>query len=234
MNIYVINKSSVIDDAEVESWIPAFKQYVRLVNHWWPRATDVKYVTEEHEPTTAWKLIIADTSDDAGALGYHDFTPDGRPISYVFAKDDEKYGYSPTVTATHELAEMIADPWISQVFQISDTQFFAQEIADPCEADEFAFSILGIQVSDFVTPRWFIPDSTKNYVFDYCRLIIKPMTILAGGYMSMYESGRGWTQIGANEKGEIKYAPLKNKGKYSRANKYHRNYHNKFDILGSV
>ena len=44
---------------------------------------------------------------------------------------------------------MIADPWISESFQVSNTEFFAKEICDLCEADEFAYSI---RVKPFASP----------------------------------------------------------------------------------
>jgi hypothetical protein len=187
------------------------------------------YIDKSHEPKLAWKVIIADTSDEAGALGYHDFTPDGRPISYVFVKDDLKYGYSPTVTATHEIAEMIADPWISQLFQISDTQFFAQEIGDPVEDDSLGYEIKvdpypSVLCSDFVTPRWFVPGS-EGYILDHCQKVDKPLELLPGGYMSVFTSGHGWNQIYAQkDTGTLSKVMSKQKlkGRYSRAYKYGR------------
>jgi hypothetical protein len=165
----------------------------------------------------------------AGALGYHDFTPDGRPISYVFAADDKKYGYNPTVTATHEIAEMIADPWISEAFQVYDNEFYAKEIADPCESDADGYTITvegfpAIQVSDFVLPNWFIPGSHGK--FDWCGYISKPLQILAGGYMSVFVSGKGWTQIyQESAPGHGEKAPndsLKTANGYGRLERYGR------------
>ena len=228
MNIYVLNKSSVLTDAQIQAWLPAFNKFVHNVQAWWPRPAQLVWCPQEQEPSLAWKLVFADTSDQEGALGYHDLTtPDGRPISYVFAKDDEKYGYNPTITATHEIAEMIADPWISETFQISNTQFFAKEVCDPCEADEFAYEIKvepfpAVKVSDFVLPKWFIPGSTGQ--FDFTKQIDQPLKILSGGYMSVFTSGHGWTQITAQTTGELVAAgedPKDKKG-YSRLSKYGR------------
>jgi len=227
MNIYVINKSTAISDALIQDWMPAFNVFVGHVRAWWPRPATLVWCPPDKEPKLAWKLVFADTSDEAGALGYHDFTPDGRPISYVFAKDDLKYGYSPTVTATHEIAEMIADPWISEAFQVSNTQFFAKEICDPCESDEFGYSITvdpfpAVQVSDFVFPKWFIPGSTGQ--FDKTGKIDNPLKVLPGGYMSVFVSGKGWTQIQANEKGKLAAAGADPKSKegFGRLSKYGR------------
>jgi hypothetical protein len=181
----------------------------------------------DKEPQLAWKLVFADRSDEAGDLGYHDFTPDGRPISYVFAADVKADRSSVSVTATHEIAEMIADPWISENFQISDTRFFAKEICDPCEADEFAYSIKvqplpSVKVSDFVLPKWFIPGSTGQ--FDRNKKIDAPLKILPGGYMSVFTPGRGWRQMGAKKGGRVAdlAADPKQKGQFGRLTKYGR------------
>ena len=227
MNIYVLNKSTALTDAQILKWLPAFNAFVGHVQAWWPRPATLVWCPVDKAPKDAWKLVFADHSDEADALGYHDFTPDGRPISYVFAADDLKYGYNPTVTATHEIAEMIADPWISETFQISNKQFFAKEVCDPCEADEFAYSITvdpfePVLCSDFVLPKWFIPGSTGQ--FDQNKKVKKPLQLLPGGYMSVFVSGKGWTQIEARKTGELAEAghDPKGKKKYGRLTKYGR------------
>ena len=227
MNIYVLNKSTALTDAKIQNWIPAFNVFVGHVQEWWPRPAQLIWCPKDKEPADAWKLVFADKSTEAGDLGYHDFTPDGRPISYVFAADDLKYGYSPTVTATHEIAEMLADPWISEVFQVSNTEFFAKEICDPCEADEFGYSIRvspfpSIKASDFVLPKWFIPGSSGQ--LDKTKKIDKPLKLLSGGYMSVFTSGKGWKQVNARKTGALVQTKADPKGKsgYGRLTKYGR------------
>jgi hypothetical protein len=227
MNILVINKSTVVKDAQIQHWLPAFNTYVGHVCEWWPRSVSLVWCPRDKEPQLAWKLVFADRSEEAGDLGYHDFTPDGRPISYVFAADVKADRSSVSVTATHEIAEMIADPWISENFQISDTRFFAKEICDPCEADAFAYSIKvqplpSVKVSDFVLPKWFIPGSTGQ--FDRNKKIDAPLKILPGGYMSVFTPGRGWRQMGAKKGGRVAdlAADPKQKGQFGRLTKYGR------------
>ena len=227
MNIYVINKSTALEDAQIQHWLPAFNVFSDHVREWWPRPVSLVWCPRDKEPELAWKLVFADKSDEAGDLGYHDFTADGRPISYIFAADTKKSGSSMTVTATHEIAEMIADPWISENFQISDTRFFAKEICDPCEADEFAYSIKvepfpAVQVSDFVLPKWFIPGSTGQ--FDRNKKIDEPLKILPGGYMSVFTPGGGWRQIGAKKgaRAAVLGNDPKAKGQFGRLTKYGR------------
>jgi hypothetical protein len=221
MNIYLLNKSTVLKDDEVNAWVPAFNKFLGHVRYWWPRRANIIWSPVDREPKEAWKIIIADSSDQAGALGYHDFTPNGRPISYVFAADDLKYGYSPTVTTTHEIAEMIADPWISDVIQVSDQYFYAKEICDPVEADDLAFEITiegydPVLCSDFVLPNWFIPGSVG--MFDYMKHVTKPLKILPKGYMSVFVSGQGWKQINQKnaEHTDPKDSPYSRLDRYSR------------------
>jgi hypothetical protein len=228
MNIYVVNKSTIIKDAQVQRWLPAFNVFVDHVRQWWPRGVELVWCPRDDEPDEAWKLVFADDSDQADALGYHDFTPDGRPVSYVFARDVKADRANPTVTATHEIAEMIADPWISENFQVSDTRFFAKEICDPCEAEEYAYSIKvgrnpAVKVSDFVLPKWFIPGSTGQ--FDKNGMIDAPLKILPGGYMSVFTPGGGWRQMSAR-KGRRKLVvhgnDPKRKKQFGRLAKYGR------------
>jgi hypothetical protein len=230
MYIYTVNHSTVLPDNEIEACMPAFNTYIGHVKAYWPRPATLKFVTPDQVPADVWTIVIADDSDQAGALGYHDFSPSGKPISYVFAKTDQQYGYSWTVTFTHELAEMIADPYISTAIQVSNTKFFAQEIGDPVEDDSFGYKIhskatnTDVLVSDFVTPAWFIPGH-PGPVYDHARHCTQPLQLLKGGYMSVFVSGKGWTQIYA-EKGKTQEvgmdAKANAKGKYSRPEIYAR------------
>ena len=200
MNLYFANESTVLTDSQVEAWMPAFSTYAGHVRAYWPQPCTLKLVAAKDIPADAWQLLFLDDSDQAGALGYHDYTPGGKPISKVFAKTDLDNGYSPTVTATHELAEMIADPWISELFQVSSTKLYAKEVGDPVEADNLGYHITSggkpaVLVSDFVTPAWFIPGH-PGPVYDHAKHCTRPLQILPGGYMS-YWSGGGWHQINA-------------------------------------
>lgn len=196
MRIYVTNESTVLTDAEVADALPAFRRQTYHVREWW--RTSVEDLIFGAPPVEdAWQIRILDDSDQQGALGYHDFTPGGRPISYVFAKTDADYGYSWSVTLSHELVEMIADPWISALMQVSDTAAYALELGDPVEADNLGYEITvkghgPVLVSDFVLPNWFVPGSPGQY--DYKGHATKPLQILPGGYAYKWEGGK-WTAL---------------------------------------
>ena len=108
-------------------------------------------------PAGTWWLVILDDSDQAGALGYHDLTPDGLPIGKIFAASDLKAGDSWSVTASHELLEMLADPNINLTVFVQDADttgtLYAYEVCDACEDDSFGYKInSNVLVSDFVYP----------------------------------------------------------------------------------
>src|ERR1700735_4567820 len=54
-------------------------------------------------------LVLFNDSDQANALGCHDLTTGGLSIGKVFAASELKAGTSWTVTARHELLEMLGD-----------------------------------------------------------------------------------------------------------------------------
>jgi len=138
-------------------------------------------------------MAFLDDADVANALGYHDLTPDGLPLSKVFVKSTRAVGQKVSVTACHELAEMLVDPAINLCATGPGTVFYAYETADAVE--EVEFTIRGVAMSDFVYPAWFEgfrkPDSAQ---FDYARKVKRPFQILPGGYMSVFKNGR-WTQV---------------------------------------
>jgi hypothetical protein len=141
----------------------------------------------------AWAMAFLDDADVANALGYHDLTPDGLPLSKVFVKSTRAVGQKVSVTACHELAEMLVDPAINLCAAGPGTVFYAYETADAVE--EVEFTIGGIAMSDFVYPAWFEAFRKPNSAqFDHARRVKRPFQILPGGYMSVFKSGR-WTQV---------------------------------------
>ena len=141
----------------------------------------------------AWALALLDDADVANALGYHDLTPDGLPFAKVFVKSTLAVRQKVSVTACHELAEMLVDPAINLCSTGPHNLFYAYETADAVE--EVEFSINGLAMSDFVYPAWFEalhkPGSTR---FDYAKRVTRPFQILRGGYMSVFKNGT-WTQV---------------------------------------
>lgn len=204
IKIAVINASKILSDNQVQAAVPALQTQVRrdFLPAWGVDA-DLSFVPKGHHPAAGmWWLSILDNTDQAGALGYHDLTDEGLPLGKVFAATDQQYGLSWTVTASHELLEMLGDPDInlSAFVQTGNNtaSLYSYEVCDPCEMDEQGYEINGVKLSDFVYPSWFEgfrqPGSTQ---FDYQGQIDAPLKLLPGGYCSVLEipTGLGWYQI---------------------------------------
>lgn len=206
IKIAVINQSTVVtEDNEVQRTVAALQtQVTRDFAPAWGINADVRVLPAGGKPAPGeWWLVLLDNSDQAGALGYHDVTPAGLPLSKVFAKTDQTYGETWSCTASHELLEMLCDPNINlTVFDESDSggRLFAYEVCDACEAERFGYKIDGVLVSDFVYPAWFEAFRHKGTRFDHRKKIHRPFQLLAGGYIGVYDvrSGSGWSQITAD------------------------------------
>src|SRR5207253_1655590 len=98
-----------------------------------------------------------------------------------------------SVSAAHELAEMLVDPAINLASTGPKNMLYAYETADPVESEEFPLD--GVPMTDFVYPSYFEafrkPGSTK---FDHLGKLRRPFQILPGGYQIVYRNGR-WSQI---------------------------------------
>lgn len=213
IQVSIVNASSVVTDADGAATIAALQiQTSRDFAPVWGIDAHLTYVQKGQKASPgSWQLVILDNSDVAGALGYHDITPDGQPLGKLFAKTDQHYGLSWSVTASHELFEMLVDPWVNlTVFNqhgANAGHLYAYEVADACEDDSFGYKINNILVSDFVYPAWFEgwrqPHSTK---FDFCNHITAPFQLLKGGYIGYFDirNGGGWKQATAESVPHLK------------------------------
>lgn len=215
MNIYIINESTVIQDEELQSLHAPLIKYSHHIRSYWGTMQPGIFFGKPKSGIPAWQIIIADDSDQAGALGYHDLTDDGRPISYVFAKTDLDYGYDWQITLTHEFAEMMLDPYIMRCEQTGNSRFHALELCDPVEADRFSYEInaggVSMKVSNFITPYWFVPGS--NGIYDYKELCVKPLEVLDGGYAYYWENGQWYSEDHLGQKKTVAEFQKDNPGK---------------------
>ena len=190
--IACINKATVPLGVRFDELVNALQQF--LDSHFVPVwGTPARLTVSDKFVREAWAIAFLDSADVQNALGYHDLTPDGLPLSKVFVKTTIANGQSVSVTASHELAEMLVDPAINLCATGPKNLIYAYEMADPVE--EESFSIGEISMSDFVYPSYFEgfrkPGSTR---FDAMKLLTEPFQILKGGYQIVLKNGR-WTQI---------------------------------------
>src|SRR5215471_3228153 len=141
----------------------------------------------------AWAMVFLDKADAPGALAYHDLTPQGLPLSKVFVRTTIKNGDLVSVSASHELVEMLVDPAINMMTTGPDSRtMYAYETADPVES--LSFKVDGVPMTDFVYPAYFEafrkPSSAR---FDHLRKVKRPFQVLSGGYQIIFRSGK-WSQ----------------------------------------
>lgn len=203
IQISVINESTVLADTDVVPVVAVLqKQVTNDFRPVWGADAELKIVPKGTQPPAgSWWLVLLDDSDQANALGYHDLTSEGLPISKVFAASDLKVGTSWTVTASHELLEMLGDPNINLTVFVQNSNaagiLYAYEVCDACEDDSLGYRIDNVLLSDFVYPAWFESFRTEGSTqFDRLNKIQKPFDILVNGYIGIFNvtSGSGWQQ----------------------------------------
>jgi hypothetical protein len=214
IQVALMNASTVLTDAQVQAILQALQTQVH--QHFaplWGVDADLTFVPKGIAPASgSWWLTVLDNSDQAGALGYHDLTNEGLPLGKVFAGSDIQAGTNWTVTASHELLEMLGDPDINLAAYVqkdgSAMLLYAYEVCDACEDDQFGYAINGVTVSDFVLPAWFEASRAAGSTqFDYRSQINQPLQLLTNGYISVFDTSNnnGWTQV-AGQQQAAKYA----------------------------
>lgn len=213
------NESTVLTDAQVQGAMRCLQAQVS--GDYYPAyglIAELTWLPKGRTPIPGqWQLVFADTSDQAGALGYHETTANGDPIGFVFAQSDITDATSWTVTASHELLEMLGDPDISTVEEQDNSDgsmtFRPKELCDVCEDDSLGYHKLqsdGTQFrlpdgtpflfSDFVLPAYWNHMAPVGSKFDFCGHVTAPLQILPGGYIGILQVPKTsqWGQVQAD------------------------------------
>ncbi|MGH7740760.1 MAG: hypothetical protein ACRENS_01925 [Candidatus Eiseniibacteriota bacterium] len=159
---------------------------------WGMAAVVVPLGTGEKVPAGYWPMRVLDKP--VGGLGIH-LDKNHHPYAEIMATSDWP------VTASHEMVEMLADPYGNHFMSAPDIDphsdhhrvHYLVEVADPCETWEY--SIEGVAVSDFVTPEYYNPDAEPGTSFDHLGRLKTALEVPRGGYISWIdpEDGR-WHQ----------------------------------------
>src|SRR5262249_52494184 len=143
--IAVTNASTCLSDEQVEAVLPSLqKQVSNDFRAYWDLDCTLSFLPNNQSLTPGWwQIVVLDDPDQAGALGYHELTIQGAPFEKSFAKPDLESGPSGTATLSHELLEMLADPWINWCAIGRDSKIYALEVSDAVEADNLGYMIDG-------------------------------------------------------------------------------------------
>ncbi len=203
-----INNSTIVSDSDFLKCVSALqKQCDQHFSPVWNIAANVKASTTLNQTPT---IFVLDVSSDIGILGYHDITAAGIPVGFIFAKTTIESGETWTSCASHELLELLGDPYVNLAAQgqfVGGTAFFAYETCDAVQSD--VYEIDGVEVSNFQYPQWFVNQTADKY--DFMGVLEAPFTLSAGGYFSYFRTVGDWIDVSA-----AGVLPILEKQKWSR------------------
>lgn len=213
--VYIRNVArQYITDRQIADAIPAWQAAANVdFAGWWHTAhVRLIFIGRRAAPRGGVVATFVPKGDVKGALAYH--TVDrGAPSITVYAGTGDYYGYSNSVSFTHELFELLADPEISianqgwpygtvtllpsheQLPQTPGT-IWINEVSDPVEAYHYVRSGghgAKVWISDFVTPNWFNDEVNGSY--DFMQIVQQPFTIARGGYAQYWDAFLGWQAV---------------------------------------
>lgn len=162
---------------------------------WDVSAVVTPFLSLEDVPPQYCPIVLTNDPLPRGDHGFH-LSADGRPFALVFR------GERWSVTASHELMEMVLDP--SGTLTVSGDSladnnprcvadppgYHEQGIVDyllePCDPVEEAdgYEIDGVPVSDFVTPAYYESFAVPGGRYSFRGAVTHPFQICEGGYLS--------------------------------------------------
>jgi hypothetical protein len=180
---------------------------------------------EDVSPACIPLLIVKPGTLDPRFHGFH-VTEGDQSIGLVEARRDW------SLAASHELLEIACDPagerkvpgeslrdsadpgeltpLADRYRSLQGQVSYLVEVCDPCQSDEFAYTVDGVLVSDFVTPRYYDPQRKGSGSYSFTGAVTEPLQVLEGGYVSWYTSLKGapiW-QANRDNDGNLTVGPL--------------------------
>jgi len=220
--ITVQNLTSVLTDAEAEKIVEALQwqateQYNKsrwVTENLATPVASVEFIAKGGTiPADSWHLELLDTSDQPGALGYHEdqaFDKAGAPtgpakssgrtsrglradapeipLMKIFAKTSQEDGVAPSEVASHEMLEALVDPQVVKTVRTvkkpSEGRIYIVEVGDPVQETGKA-APNGELLANFAEPAYFELDTESGGKFDYEGVLTAPVPAMSpGGYMS--------------------------------------------------
>jgi hypothetical protein len=219
VHVALVDDSKTVDPQDLARVAGVLNSQVQndVAHVWGVAATVGAYPTP---PPQTWTIHLQAQLDQPGALGYHS-DDNNQPDAFVQLDD------SWTVTVSHELLEMLVDPFGSRMtsarlpqnvapqqvglLSATDLVHYLLEVCDPCEGS--SYPVGGVKVSDFLTPWWYrsAPIACAHYSHTgYC---VQPRQVANGGYVSFTTDGSTFFQV-FNEGGTLQVQDL---GKFDKA-----------------
>ena len=201
IHVALVSQSEHIEASDVARVAAALqKQATRDFGPVWGVEATVDAFPEAGQvPIDYWPILVIDNLEGGG--GVH-LDRNRKPYALVDATA------SWSLTASHEMCEMLADPFGNRRVAGQSPKEdqgrveFLVEVCDPIEASDFAYTINGLLVSDFITPRFYDPQAARGVLYDFTGAITEPRLVLEGGYISWHDpvSNHLWQLLWLNGK----------------------------------
>jgi hypothetical protein len=188
VHVALVDASGTISAAQLAEVAGAINQQVQadFAPAWQVAATVGVYPTA---PPDMWKIELRQQLPAGSSVrGYHT-NANNQPFALV----DVDAGQW-TVTVSHELLEMLGDPWGNQLHDAtappgwqgtSPRVRYLVELCDPCEG--FSYEVGGVAVSDFLLPSFYRSTDRGTNRYSFLGKLTTPLEVGEGGYISFID-----------------------------------------------
>ena len=206
IQVGLVDTTGKLDPELVQSVAAALNiQVMRDLPQFWNVQATVRYLPDAKKiPAGVWPVKLVHKLPP-GEGGVHS-DKHKQPYALVIANPGSDEW---TIDASHETLEMLVDPYgnklqssrsisiVGNGVKDGNGEFnYLVEACDPCEADEFGYSIQGVAVSDFITPHYYDPVTSPGTRYSFTGAIKAPRQLLKGGYISYIDLATDeWKQI---------------------------------------
>jgi hypothetical protein len=194
IQVGLVDKTGKLDPQLVQAAAASINtQVMRDLAPVWNVQATVRYLPDPKRiPVGVWPVFLV-AKLPPGEGGVH-LDKKNQPYSLVIGTPNSADW---TIDASHETLEMLVDPAgnrlqtsraigiVGKTVEDTTGQFeYLVEACDPCEANNYAYSIDGIAVSDFITPHYYDPAASAGTHYSFGGNIQRPREVLPGGYIS--------------------------------------------------
>jgi hypothetical protein len=221
VHVALVDLSGKIARSDLQEVAGALNEQVQsdFAPEWHVKATVGAYDAVKDIPPATWTIMLREDIGEPGALGFHS-DDHNQPFALV---DSDAGDW--TVTASHELLEMLADPWGNRLHTarvpegvepgnvgLTHHHVRVQYLVEVCDPPEMAFyEIGGVKVSDFLLKDWYRTQPRPSRAYSHMGYCQEPRQVAPQGYVS-FAVGPEWWQV-HNVGGQIKLSHL---GRFDR------------------